>query len=204
MSKATGSPEEELNSRGEVAAEERDASRLPASEGGSEEVVNSEDIVDRLRAEAEENYDKYLRAVAELENYKKRAVRDRADLIRYAGEPIARDILEVVDNLELALSRHGAIENTEVIRGIQLILDQFLSILERHQIKPESAMGQIFDPQKQEAVAIVPSADKPAGTILEEFKKAFFFKDKLLRPGQVVVASEAVVNGATQGNGGSG
>ncbi len=145
--------------------------------------------IEALEAEVKENYDKYLRAIAEFENFKKRALRERSDILKYAGENIARDLLEVLDNFTLAFNQEGNGPHEEFVKGIKMIHDRFNAILEQHQVRGESALGGIFDPVKQQALASVPTADQPVGTILEEFKKAYFFKDKLLRPGQVVVAT---------------
>lgn len=167
-----------------------------ANEDASES--ESERIIESLRREVAENYDKYLRAVAELENFRKRTMRERADLLRYAGENLARDILEVADNLERALAADSSAQE-DFIKGIRLTYDRLLSILEQHGIKGEPAVGKPFDPTKHEALASVPTDGAAAGTVLDEFKKAYFFKDKLLRVAQVVVAtaSEAPVpNGA--------
>ena len=153
--------------------------------------------LDDARLESRENFDKYLRAVAELENFKRRSAKERADLLRYAGEGLARDILDVVDDLERALSQPAAGE--EFSKGIKLIYDRFLNILDRHSIKPDSGLGTMFDPKKQEAIASLPTLDKPPGTVLEEFRKAYFFRDKVLRHGQVVVATEPSQASQTEG-----
>lgn len=148
-----------------------------------------EDLVTALRAEVRENFDKYLRSVAELENYKKRVIKERSELLKYAGENIARDLLEVVDNLERAVTQAPP-EGGAFVEGVQLVLSSFLSILDRHGIRGESCVGQQFDPSRQAALATVPTADVPPGTVLEQFRKLYFYKDKLLRPAQVVVSAQ--------------
>ena len=151
--------------------------------------------IKRLQVEIRENYDKYLRALAEGENIKKRALKERAEVLKYAGEGLARDILEVIDDMENAVGQAGNVSNyskeslDSVITGFKLVFDKFKLILDRHSIKGESAVGQMLDPKRHEALAAVPTADVPPGQIINEFRKPYFFKDKLLRPGQVVVAS---------------
>lgn len=142
------------------------------------------------RAEAKTNYDNYLRALADLDNYKKRALKERSEIIRYAGESLARDLVEVLDNLELALSQRAPGVNEELLKGVEMIRDQFLAVFSRYEIKGEPTVGMPFDPNKQQAMASVPTKDHPPGTVVEEYKKTYFFKDKLLRTGQVVVAGE--------------
>lgn len=169
-------------------------SDLSMSEAGGVDTGDPEDVggvdreyVERLERESKENYDKYLRAVAELENFKKRAIKERSELLRYSGEHLARDLLPVVDNLLLADRQGEAQSVKDVLDGIALIIKQFEEVLNRHSIKGESALGAGFDPNKHEAVATVKS-DEDSGIVVEELKKAYFFKDKLLRPAQVVVS----------------
>lgn len=166
--------------------------------GDQDEVVSDDDlscgedeaekIIAQLRLETQENYNKYLRAVAELENFRKRSIKERAEAAKYAGENIARDLLEVVDTLELALNQADA-DGTTIIDGVRLVLERFNSILGNHSIRGDSSLGELFDPSRHEALATVPGSGAREGEIIEEFKKAYYFKDKLLRPGQVVVAA---------------
>jgi molecular chaperone GrpE len=167
------------------------------SSAESPETANSDasapqaDPLTIARNESKENYDKYLRMAAELDNVKRRAVKERSDLLKYSGEAMARDLLDVLDNLERAIvsAASGAGSGEEFIAGVKMIAEQFRQTFDRHGIRGESAIGQQFDPAKQEALASVPMDDKPAGEVIEEFRKTYFFKDKLLRTGQVVVAA---------------
>jgi molecular chaperone GrpE len=162
---------------------------------GTEEEIPDEDEdsteqagqLEEAKQEAQENFDKYLRAVAELENYKKRAIKERADLLRYAGEHIARDLVDVADDFERALS-HFSDQSSEVIDGVKLIYQSFCKVLERHAIAGVDCRGKAFDPEMQEALATVPSDEVEAGMVVEQLRKAYKFKDKLLRPAQVVVS----------------
>jgi len=147
--------------------------------------------LDAAKQEAAENYDKYLRAVAELENYKKRTLKERSDLIRYAGEHLARDLVDAVDDLERAVGQGEAGNAEDIAAGVRLIRDRFVALLERHAIKGEDAVGCLFDPAKYEAIASVPSDQHEPGTVVEQLRKAYMFKDKLLRAGQVVVAVQS-------------
>ena len=171
-----------------------DAAAVEMSEAELEEL---EERIASYQSEAQENYDKYVRAVAELENVKKRNAKERSDLIRYAGEGLARDVVDIVDDLERAATQDASVPSTELLQGIELILKRFRDVLERHSIVGDDAANQTFDPNKHEALATIPSADHPAGIVMEQFKKAYFFKDKLLRPAQVVVSAEPL-SSATQ------
>ena len=146
------------------------------------------------KEEAAQNYDKYVRAVADLENYKKRALRERADLIRYSGENLARDLVGILDDFERALQSKGA-TTEDLLQGVKIIRDHLDSVLDRHGIKGEDGLGASFDPTKFEAIASIPSADHAPGTVVEQLRKAYVFKDRLLRAGQVVVAVEVPAEG---------
>lgn len=142
-----------------------------------------------LRGEVDHFKDKYLRALAELENYKKRVAKERSDLIRYAGEHLAVDMLEVIDTLEIALKQMEG-RDEDIVKGVSLIHQQILAAFNKHSISSRVTMGKVFDPSIQAALAQVPTGDYAPGVVMEEFRKPYFFRDKLLRPGQVVVAVE--------------
>ncbi len=133
--------------------------------------------------------DKYLRAVAELENFRKRALKEKSELIKYSGEYLSRDLLDIIDSFALAFTQNVEGVNEEFLKGFKMIFNQFNSVLEKHSIRAESSIGTQFDPNKHQALASVPNSEHAPGTIIEEFKKAYFIKDKLLRPAQVVVAT---------------
>jgi molecular chaperone GrpE len=144
----------------------------------------------KYQDEAKENYQKYLYAMAEIDNMKKRHIKERSELTRYNGEHIARDVLEILDDLERTCDQGSEISPEVLLEGVNLITSRMKSILERHQVKVEDSIGKMFDPQKHEALTMSPSDDSLPGTIIHQLKKAYYFKDKLLRPAQVVVACE--------------
>ena len=167
---------------------EEETSKEQVSE--QENTKSEDEMLANLTSEVQQNHEKYLRAVADLENFKKRALKERAELIKYAGENLARDLVEVIDDLERALAAEYPGANQELVKGIELVLGRFQSVFEKHSIKGESALNQEFNPEKHEALSTVSSPEHNAGEIIEEFKKAYFIKDKLLRPASVVVACE--------------
>ena len=188
-----GEAEESKVVSAEIASDAQPVSQV------EQESIAQESSLQRKLAEAEalavEYKDKYLRSLAELENYRKRALRERADILRYAGEGLARDILEVVDTLEIAVNQiAGQVESQgeTLADGVRLIFEKFSKILEAHSITAKSNKGEAFDPSYQEALASVPTSEYAPGTVIDILRKAYFFKDKLLRPGQVVVATEIV------------
>ncbi|RMD88156.1 MAG: nucleotide exchange factor GrpE [Candidatus Dadabacteria bacterium] len=178
----------------EVSEEHPDLNKLNGGEESSKrengEEAASEDLVAKIRElekEVLEHKENYLRALADLENYKKRAIRERADLIKYSGEKVLFDLLEIVDNMERALESSEA--DPESLReGVSMIYQMLKDLLEKHEVRGESAVGKRFDPEIHNALSQVPAEQNEPGTVVGELKKPYFFKDKLLREGQVVVA----------------
>ncbi|MCG5054743.1 MAG: nucleotide exchange factor GrpE [Myxococcales bacterium] len=139
--------------------------------------------------ERDDNRERMLRIAAEFENWKRRARRDQDDAQFKAKEQVLKDILEVADNLERALSSMGESTDAKAVRdGVSLVLRLFQQKLERHEVRPIEAKGKPFDPRVHEAVASVPSADVPVGAVLEELVKGYNLGERLLRPASVVVA----------------
>jgi molecular chaperone GrpE len=147
------------------------------------------DEVEVLKKELAESRERYVRLMADFENFKKRALKEQSELLKYQGERIVIDMLEVLDNLELALS-HSSAEYDKLKTGLEMIQKLFVERLAKWDVRGESGIGAQFDPQKHSAISRVPGADAKPGTIVGELKKAYYYKDKLIRPGEVVVASE--------------
>ncbi|HMO01880.1 MAG TPA: nucleotide exchange factor GrpE [Oligoflexia bacterium] len=131
--------------------------------------------------------DKYLRTLAEMDNLRKRNAKERSEILKYQGEKILADLLEVVDNLELAL-KHAEADPESLREGVKMIHKLFVDTLAKWEVVCESAIGAKLDPSKHEALGKVPKEGVASGTILEEHKKYYRYKDKALRIGQVLVA----------------
>ena len=131
----------------------------------------------------------YALTLADFDNYKKRAARDREDTYRYAEMDILKDVLPAVDNLSLALA--NAKDNAEdpFVKGVQLVYDTLLKSLKEHGAEPFDSVGRDLDTAKMEAIATLPSPDVPEGKVSIESKKGWMLKDKVLRAAQVVVSS---------------
>ena len=158
----------------------------------SEMGAQLEQLKDQLKAkeaEAKDNYERFLRQVAELENFKKRSNREKDEAIRFANEYLIKDLLPVIDNLERAVCHaQGGGNGKPLVEGVEMVLKGLLDILGKHGVVPISAMGQTFDPGKHEAMAQVESAEYPQNTVVEEHHKGYLFHDRLLRPALVSVA----------------
>jgi molecular chaperone GrpE len=134
--------------------------------------------------------DRYARLLADFDNFRKRQVREREDLIKRANEELLGDLLPVVDHLELALAKPPDPDAPFVV-GVRLVYDQFLALLDRYGMKPLDAKGEPFDPAYHEALSQMPSATVPANTVIDQFRRGWLLAGRLLRPAQVIVSSGA-------------
>ena len=160
----------------------------PASSEPDETATLRQALEEKTR-EAEANYDRYLRAVAELDNAKKRAQREREDYIHYANESLLRDLLPVLDNFDRAVrAARMALEAPGLLAGVELIRRELLKVLEKFGITPYSAVGQPFDPEKHEAVMRLETTEHPEMTVVEETLSGYLLNGKVLRPAMVIVA----------------
>lgn len=152
------------------------------------ETLEAEETVPK--AVYDQLYDKYLRLLADFDNYKKRVLKEKADIIAYGNEEIIKELLAVVDNLERAL-QHSDLEdkNSPLLEGIRLVHRQFLASLEKFGAKPiDTKVGDVFDPRIHQAIEQVESSDLTPGLVLSEIVRGYMIKDKLLRPALVAVS----------------
>ena len=143
------------------------------------------------KREAAETYDRLLRAQAELQNVLKRHERDRADRIRYAAEPLARDLLAPVDDLDRALA-HVEGADDALTEGVRMVRTALLAALQRHGVTRIDALGRPFDPGQHEAVVVLETTEQAPGTVLEVHRAGYRLHDRLLRPALVAVAKAPV------------
>jgi len=140
------------------------------------------------QAEAQANHDRFLRERAELENFKKRMQREKSEALRFASEPLIRELLPVVDNLERAVE-HGTGDGESVLEGVRLVLKSFRDVLDRHGVKPIEAAGEPFDPSLHEAMAQVETTEHEPNRVVEQYHRGYLLHDRLLRPALVTVSS---------------
>ena len=139
--------------------------------------------------EAEENYARLIRLAADMENLKKRQERERADLLQFANENLVKELLPVVDNLELALA-HGRILSAPeaLLEGLDRVYQGFLKVLERFGVTPFDSVGQPFDPAFHNAMMQEEAPGVPDYRVIKELQKGYLMNQRLLRPAMVVVA----------------
>jgi molecular chaperone GrpE len=153
--------------------------------------------LDQLRAalakketEAKDNYDRYVRAVADLDNFRKRTQRERAEAARFAEESLIRDLLPVVDNLERAVSHaQGGGNGQPLVDGVNLVLRSLRDLLEKHGVTRIEARGEVFDPARHEALARVEIDDEEPNRVVDQYQPGYLLHDRLLRAAQVTVSA---------------
>lgn len=165
----------------------------PAGEGVAtdpvERVRQLEEALAAKEAEAATNWDKYLRERADLENYRRRAQKDKEDLQKYGNECLLVEILPVMDNMERALDHVSEESLSAVIEGVNLTRSMLLGVLKKFGVEPVNAKGSTFDPAFHQAMYRVESVDAAPNTVIEEFQKGYVLNDRLLRPAMVSVAA---------------
>jgi molecular chaperone GrpE len=142
---------------------------------------------EEARARAAEEHERLLRAAADLDNYRKRAAREKDEIRQQAVAPIVKDVLPAVDNLERALA--SAPPDDAMAGGVRMVLRQLEEALGRHGVTARSALGQPFDPAFQEALATTEAPGAAPGTVVAEHGRAWFLHGRLLRPAMVAVAA---------------
>lgn len=136
--------------------------------------------------------DRYARAFADFENYKKRMARDQIDQAKYALESFLRELLPVLDSISRALE-HAAegTDRDQWIEGVALTRKQFVDVLTKAGVSPIRSVGEPFDPAFHQAIAQKNSSEAEDGTVTEEVQKGFMLEDRVLRPAMVVVAKRS-------------
>jgi molecular chaperone GrpE len=144
--------------------------------------------------------DRLLRLAADFENYRKRAQRERNEVLRRACQDVLTDALPVVDHLELAL-RHadGVGGGTAFVEGVELVLNQLRAVLRKYGAEPIPAVGTPFDPQFHEAVLYQPSEEHPEGCVIAQTRSGYRLGEVVLRPAQVIVSSGPAAVAAEEG-----
>ncbi len=167
----------------------------PLAETPEEEIKRLTEQSEAASREAAANYDKYLRAVADLDNYRKRSEKERTDAVTFANEKLIEELLPVMDNFERALSHasgEGSLESLK--KGVELISGQLAALLKKFGIQEVKAAGEKFDPAVHHAISEEEDPATEAGTVVKEFQKGYTLKGRLLRPAMVAVARKPEVH----------
>ncbi len=172
------------------------AAATPESGEGMVPSQLSPEQIDELRAKAakaEENWDRLVRLTADLENYKKRAARERQDAVKYANESLVEKLIPVLDNFDMALMaagnpQAGTVDSLK--KGVEMIAGQLRNALVEAGLEEIDASKKPFDPNFHEAVSEQESTEAPEGQVLQQLRKGYKLRDRLIRPATVVVAKK--------------
>ncbi len=184
-------------------SEEKKNEAAPADEQSTGEALtevkmvslNAEEfeLIKDKAVKADEHWERLLRQTAEFENFKKRAARERLDSIRFANESLLARLIPVLDNFEMALMvANQAQENSadSLKAGVAMIAEQLKSLLVDSGLEEIDAAGKAFDPNFHEAVSQQETADVPEGQVVQQLRKGYKLKERLIRPATVIVAKK--------------
>lgn len=179
--------EEEVNETVNEQTEET-AQEAPAAEEKKELTI--EEKLAEAEAKIADSNDKYLRLYAEFDNYRKQQMKAKAELIKNGGEKVITTILPIIDDLERAQQNMGKMEDVAAVKeGVELIIDKFFKLLAQEGLKKIDAVGQPFDTDYHEAVAMVPGQpEEMKGKVIDCMKAGYTLNDKVIRYSQVAVA----------------
>lgn len=171
---------------------ENETPEVPAS--GEVEVLSEEQIaaLKMQAAQTAQYQDQLLRMAADLENYKKRATRERLDAIKYATESLLERIIPVLDNFEMALAAASTAGTSvqSLQAGVSMIQQQLKSVMSDAGLEEINAAGQAFNPNLHEAISQQETAEVPEGQVVQQVRKGYKLRDRLLRPASVIVAQK--------------
>ena len=152
----------------------------------------SEEEVERMAGQLVENRDKYVRLLADFDNFRRRAHKERQDVILYGHENLVKDLLSTVDNLERAIEHSEQNANADLrglLQGVDLVRRELLAALGKHGVSVIEAQDQVFDPTLHEAMGQIPDDSVPPGTVIQVLQKGYQLHDRMLRPARVMVAA---------------
>jgi molecular chaperone GrpE len=189
---------EQVGTENEKAEDLTQEPEKKAKEKGPEKVLKKaeemtkQEVLKKLtdtREEAEKNYDLYMRTYAEMENIKKRGIKEREELAKYANESIIKEILPVIDNLDKAISHAQNDENSSaLVEGLELTRDGLMKALEKAGLKEVEALGEPFDPNFHESVSQRIDDTVAPGHVIMELQKGYLLNGRLMRPSMVVIS----------------
>lgn len=171
-----------------------EAEPVPAPESAKSADVTDNALAGQLaaaRKEAADHHDRYLRALADIDNIRRRVAREKEDLRQFAAARVLEDLLPVLDNLSLGLVAAKApnADLTTLVGGIGMVFEQFKAAAATHGLKEINPAGATFDPNLHEALSQQPSADVAEGQVLQVIRVGYTLNGRLLRPASVVISS---------------
>lgn len=167
-----------------------DATSAPETPAAAAPAPSLEEQIAAARKEAAASHERYLRAVADLENYRKRTIREKDELRQFAASSVVEDIIPILDNLSLgvAAAKQQA-DGKSIVDGVAMVLEQFKSTLARHGLKEVNPAGQAFDHNLHECIAHQPSAEVAEEKVMQVVRLGYTLNGRLVRPASVIVSS---------------
>ncbi|MFD0870549.1 heat shock protein GrpE [Chlamydia abortus] len=187
------------NIEGEAGSDKPEDSRTEAASDGSAQASSAgeqadaeegaDERMEELRRQAEENYQRYLRAQADFDNFRRRTRQEKEEFAKYASLNLIEQLLPVVDNFERAIeSSKGTKDFDALVKGLEMTFRQLDQVLQQEGLKPIEAVGQPFNPEYHQAVMQVESEEYEEGIVVEELQKGYVLKEKVIRPSMVKVS----------------
>jgi molecular chaperone GrpE len=167
-----------------------DETLAESGEAETPEEAAAEETVDEtavLQEELEAERNKYLRLMADFDNYKRRAVKDRQEAEKFRAQSLLNDLLPVLDNFERALAAAGSEESSSLLKGVEMVQKSLLEAVKREGLEEVKAVGEAFDPNIHQAVMQEKDDSAEAGSVLMELQKGYTLKGRVLRPAMVKV-----------------
>lgn len=185
------SPDPEVTDQANPVQPAPASAAAPATPEASPARPGPEEQLAAAKAEAASNFDRYMRAMADLDNFRKRTAREKDELRQYAAGRVLEDLLPVLDNLGLgiAAAKQPGAEVKALVGGVEMVLTQLKTALGNHGLTEINPLGQPFDAHQHEAISQQPSAEVPEGSVTNVIRIGYALNGRLLRPAAVVVSS---------------
>ncbi|MDD2373199.1 MAG: nucleotide exchange factor GrpE [Syntrophomonadaceae bacterium] len=170
-------------------SDEQNGSELADLENEVDEITALKNELEKQQEENQKHYDLYLRSLAELDNFKKRAARDKEEYSKFALLPLIQKLLPVIDDLERALAQFGNSKDLEGLsKGVEMIAKSLLEIIKNEGVEPIEALGKAFDPQYHQPLIVEGSDEHSENTVIEEFQTGYILHGRVIRPSLVKVS----------------
>lgn len=172
-----------------------DSTVEPKGPAKKENKMDCEGKLQEKEKEAKDNYDRFVRLSAEMENFKKRVEKEKSETYKFANENIIKELVPVLDNLERALEHGQETENAKaLLLGVEMTQKTFWAVLEKYGVTRVEALGEEFDPNLHEAVMVQEDAERPPGVVISQLHRGYRLHNRLLRPAMVVVSKKPEIN----------
>lgn len=176
-----------------AAEPELDAERVAADMCAEEQSLNTADSngeLDKVREEAAKNKDLYLRAVADLDTYRRKVQREKTELAKFALQPLIEELLPSIDHLDMAIeAAKNSDDSKNILMGVEMVSSQIKKVFANFGVEEIKAEGRDFDPNTSECVSHEPSENVPENGVIKVVRRGYMFNGRLLRPAAVVVSS---------------